>query len=165
MAMLDCDVARTRASHIRLMFNTLAVLTYLLHDVDAVTATTLRDPNDGDKGWTTLEVLFHLRDYDRIFLDRARLMVAEIDPPLPGYDHERLAVERRYNEQDMATVLADLRASRAAFIAFFEGLDEAHWQRAGVHPERGRFTMDDALMQVGQHDAIHLEQITRILRG
>ena len=23
----------------------------------------------------------------------------------------------------------------------------------------------DALMQVGQHDAIHLEQITRILRG
>jgi len=165
MATLDCDVARTRASHIRLMFNTLAVLTYLLRDVDPVTATTLRDPNDGDKGWTTLEVLCHLRDYDRIFLDRARLIVAETDPQLPGYDHERLAVERRYNEQDLAVVLADLQASRTEFIAFFEGLDGAHWQRAGIHPERGRFTMDDALMQVGQHDAIHLEQITRILRG
>ncbi|MCB0042775.1 MAG: DinB family protein [Caldilinea sp.] len=163
--MLDCDVERTRKSHIRLMFNTLAVLSYILEDVDTGRATTLRDLNDGDKGWTTLEVLCHLRDYDRIFLDRARQMVAETDPQLPGYDHERLAVERRYNEQDLATVLADLQASRAAFIAFFESLDEVQWQRAGIHPERGRFTMDDALIQVGQHDAIHLEQITRILRG
>ena len=163
--MLDCDVTRTRASHIRLMFNTLAVLTYILEAVDQEIATTLRDPNDGDKGWTTLEVLCHLRDYDRIFLDRARLMLVEADPKLPGYDHERLALERRYNEQDLAVALADLQVSRAEFIAFFEALDEAQWQRAGIHPERGRFTMDDALMQVGQHDAIHLEQITRILRG
>lgn len=163
--MLDCDVERTRKSHIRLMFNTLAVLSYILEDVDPARATTLRDPNDGDKGWTTLEVLCHLRDYDRIFLDRARLMVAEPNPHLPGYDHEKLAVERRYNEQDPAAVLAELQASRAEFIAFFEALDGAQWQRAGIHPERGRFTMDDALMQVGQHDAIHLEQITRILRG
>ena len=165
MAMLDCDVTRTRASHIRLMFNTRAVLTYILEAVDQEIATTRRDPNDGDKGWTTLEVLCHLRDYDRIFLDRARLMLAEADPPLPGYDHERLAIERRYNGQELAVVLADLQTSRAEFIAFFEVLDGAQWQRAGIHPERGRFTMDDALMQVGQHDAIHLEQITRILRG
>ena len=165
MNCIDCDVDRTRKSHIRLMFNTLAVLTYILEDVDPARATTLRDPNDGDKGWTTLEVLCHLRDDDRIFLDRARLMLAQADPRLPGYDHEHLAVERRYNEQELAAVLADLQKSRAEFIAFFEALDEVQWQRAGVHPERGRFTMDDALMQVGQHDALHLEQMTRILRG
>ena len=45
--MLDCDVERTRKSHIRLMFNTLAVLSYILEDVDTGRATTLRDLNDG----------------------------------------------------------------------------------------------------------------------
>ena len=41
--MLDCDVERTRKSHVRLMFNTLAVLGYILEDVDPARATTLRE--------------------------------------------------------------------------------------------------------------------------
>ena len=162
---LDCDVARTRTNHIRLMCDTLTILEYILTDVSQTTATTRRDPNDGDKGWTVTEVVCHLRDFDGIFLNRARRIVAETEPALGRYDHERMAVEGRYNEQDLGAVLADLRHSRAEFAAFFQGLDAEAWNRAGVHPERGRFTLDDALMQVGLHDALHLEQITRILRG
>ncbi len=162
---LDCDVARTRTNHIRLMRDTLAILEYILADVSQTTATTRRDPNDGDKGWTVTEVVCHLRDFDRIFFDRVRRIVTEDEPALIGYDHERLAVEGRYNEQRLHTALDDLRRSRSEFVAFFHGLDADAWHRAGIHPERGRFTLDDALMQVGLHDALHLEQITRILRG
>lgn len=36
-------------------------------------------------------------------------------------------------------------------------------ERAGIHPKRGHFTMTDAVIQVGHHDCMHLEQITRIL--
>jgi hypothetical protein len=111
------------------------------------------------------EVVCHLRDFDGIFLNRARRIVAEVEPALGRYDHERMAVEGRYNAQDLRAVLADLRRSRAEFVAFFQALDTDAWNRAGIHPERGRFTLDDALMQVGLHDALHLEQITRILRG
>jgi hypothetical protein len=162
---LDCDVARTRTNHIRLLRDTLAILEYILADVSQATATTRRDPNDGDKGWTVTEVVCHLRDFDGIFLNRARRIVAEVEPALGRYDHERMAVEGRYNAQDLRAVLADLRRSRAEFVAFFQALDTDAWNRAGIHPERGRFTLDDALMQVGLHDALHLEQITRILRG
>lgn len=162
---LDCDVTRTRTNHIRLMRDTLAILAYILADVSQTTATTRRDPNDGDKGWTVTEVVCHLRDFDRIFLTRARRIAAEHEPALTGYDHERLAVEGRYNEQTLRTVLDDLHRSRAEFVTFFQELDADAWNRAGIHPERGRFTLDDALMQVGLHDALHLEQITRILRG
>lgn len=163
--LLDCDVARTRTNHIRLMRDTLAILEYILAGVSQTTAATRRDPNDGDKGWTVTEVVCHLRDFDRIFLDRARRIVAENAPTLIPYDHERLALEGRYNEQDLRAALDDLRGSRAEFVAFFQGVDEDAWNRAGIHAERGRFTLDDALMQVGLHDALHLEQITRILRG
>jgi len=56
-----------------------------------------------------------------------------------------------------------LRASRARFIAFFQSLSGEQWARAGIHPEKGDFTMTDALMQVSSHDLVHLEQIARIL--
>ncbi|MFO7634858.1 MAG: DinB family protein [Caldilinea sp.] len=162
---LDCDVARARAGHIRLMRHSLAILEFMLADVSQQVATTRRDPNDGDKGWTALEVVCHLRDFDRIFRSRARRMLAESEPRLEGYDHERMAVEFRYNDQNLRTALVELRASRVETADFFEALRDEQWQDSGVHPERGRFTMDDALMQVGLHDVLHIEQITRILRG
>lgn len=162
---LDCDIERARIGHIRLMRHSLAVLEFMLAEVSQQVATTRRDPNDGDRGWTVLEVVCHLRDFDRIFRSRARQMLAESEPRLQGYDHERMAFEFRYNEQDLRTALAELHLSRIETAALFEALQGEQWQRSGIHPERGRFTMDDALLQVGLHDMLHVEQITRILRG
>ncbi|RMG81632.1 MAG: DinB family protein [Chloroflexi bacterium] len=152
--------AAIRERHIALMELTLAILKNVLHSVSQEDATTYRD---GADGWTVLEVLCHLRDFDRIFHERARMMLAEDYPQLPAYDHEQMAIDARYNEQDLREVYEELAQSRQAFIAFFNQLDEDAWQKAGVHPERGHFTMLDALMQVGHHDVVHIEQITRIL--
>lgn len=155
------DLVRTR--HIRQMEQTAHTLRNIMARVDAATATTLRDPDDGDNGWTVLEVLCHLRDYDVIFRERAQMMAAGGTPELPRYDHEVLAVARRYNEQDPQAVIAQLTESRARTVAFFQELTPTAWQAAGIHPERGLFTMTDAVMQVGQHDVLHIEQITKIL--
>ena len=160
--MQDEMLSGLRARHIVLMRRTCAILGHLLTNVDHVSAQTRRD---GPDGWSVLEVVCHLRDFDTIFHERARLMLENDYPTLTPYDHEALAVERAYNQQSLEQVYAELNASRAAFADFFESLDEAGWGRAGHHPERGHFTMLDALLQVGHHDVDHLEQITRILRG
>lgn len=157
------DLINLRRRHIRLMQQTCDLLGHLLAQVDQKTATTLRDQRDGPKGWTVLEVLCHLRDYDAIFRERAQRIASEDYPELAPSDHEALAVERAYNRQDLRQVYADLVASRQATIAFFDGLEGDQWERAGLHPERGHFTLTDAVVQVGTHDVIHLEQITRIL--
>ncbi|RIK40596.1 MAG: hypothetical protein DCC55_14455 [Chloroflexi bacterium] len=165
MSHTNADLTPIRERQITLMQHTLGILGNILAGVDQATMTTLRDPNDGAKGWTALEVLCHLRDYDEIFYQRACLMLEQEYPHLPGYDHEALAIERRYNEQDFRQVYDDLVRSRQRLVEFFQGLTESQWARAGVHPERGHFTMTDACVQVGTHEALHLEQITRILRG
>jgi uncharacterized damage-inducible protein DinB len=149
-----------RVRYIGMMQKTLAIWQNLLSGVSQEDATTFRD---GPDGWTTLEVLCHVRDYDGFFLSRAKMMVEQEHPQLPAYDHEALAKEHAYNDQNLQKVLAELAASRQAFVAFFEGLDDAQWQRSGVHPARGEFTMLDAALQVCTHDADHLEQVTRIL--
>ncbi|MCU0514511.1 MAG: DinB family protein [Anaerolineae bacterium] len=154
------DIARTRKRHLWLLDKTLASLGHVLRPVTPAQATTYRDGGDG---WTVLEVLCHLRDYDVIFQQRVELILAQANPALPAYDHEALARERAYNAQHLATVLADLQQHRRGFIALFEGLTEEQWARAGTHPERGRFTVMDGLIQAATHDCDHIEQIQKIL--
>jgi len=152
---------KLRNKYLALMQNSALVYQHVLANVSQETATTLRD---GDDGWTVLEVLCHVRDFDGFFLHRARMILEQEMPQLPAYDHDALAIERKYNEQDLQQVLAELAQSRAEFVTFFQQLTDEDWLRAGIHPEQGHFTLLDALLQVGSHDVNHLEQITRILR-
>lgn len=157
------DISKNLWRILQFMQQTHDTLRHLLANVSQETATTLRDAHDGDQGWTVLEVLCHLRDFDNVFRERVVMISEQDSPALPRYDHLKLAQEGNYNGQQLAQVLADFTASRQQTIRCFEQLDGAQWDRVGVHPERGRFTMLDAALQIGMHDTIHLEQITRIL--
>lgn len=151
-----------RRTTLWMMRRTLMTIDNIITEVDQNTATTYRDSGDG---WTVLETLCHVRDFDGFFYGRAVMMLEQQPTPqLPAYDHDALAIERRYNEQNLQVVLEDLKASRERFITFFEGLNEDEWERDGIHPERGYFTMTDAAMQVATHDLTHIEQITHILK-
>ncbi len=160
---MDDNLADIRKRAISLMQNTAKTLDHIAQGVSQQQATKLRDRNDGDKGWTVLEVLCHLRDFDGFFRGRAIRILNEETPQLIRYDHEALAIERNYNGQTLSAVLTELRESRVETVKFFKELTPEGWERAGVHPERGHFTMTDAALQVGMHDVTHLEQITRIL--
>ncbi len=157
------DLDKLRRRHILLMDQSCTTLGHVLSRVDQDTATTLRDAHDGPKGWTVVEVVCHLRDFDTIFRNRAVMMRDETQPMLPHFDHEELARQGNYNAHDLQQAYAELAASRRQTHAVFEALTAEQWERTGIHHERGHFTMDDAVMQVGMHDMTHLEQITRIL--
>lgn len=146
--------------YLTLMQNTVATLGHILKGVTPQEVTTLRD---GPNGWTTLEVVCHLRDYDEVFYQRAILTLEQDNPILPAYDQDALAVDRAYNQQDLAQVYAELTASRQRLVALFSELTAEQWERVGLHPHYGPFTLATAALHVGWHDAVHLEQITRIL--
>jgi hypothetical protein len=93
--------------YLTLMQNTVATLGHVLKHVTPQQATTLRD---GPQGWTVLEVVCHLRDYDEIFYQRAIMTLEQDNPTLPAYDQEALAVERAYNQQNLEQAYADLAA-------------------------------------------------------
>jgi hypothetical protein len=156
------QLAKIRQRHITLMQTTCAILGHVLKNVGQAQATSFRD---GPNGWTTVEVTAHLRDFDGFFRGRALMMLAQDYPQLPAYDHEALAIEQNYNSQQLVEVYAELVASRQKTVEFFKSLTPEQWDRAGVHPERGHFTMTDAVIQVGAHDITHIEQITRLLNS
>lgn len=146
--------------HIKLMNLTADTLGHVLKNVSSEQAISLRD---GPEGWTILEILCHLRDFDTIFRDRAEMILAGDNPNLPRFDHEAMAMDKMYNNEDFAYAYDAFRTSRALTHNFFSALSSEQWSFAGIHPEYGDFTMTQAVMQVSHHDIVHIEQITRLL--
>lgn len=118
---------------------------------------------DGPDGWSVLEIVCHLRDFDHFFQERVELMLAEERPGLPAHDHERIAVERNYRGDDLGVALAALVRHRAGFVRLFTGLAPEQWDRPGIHPEMGEISVLDAATQLVLHDIDHTEQVARCL--
>lgn len=161
MEKMTAALHQIRKRHIWQIRLTCDILGHILQNVSEEQAHELRD---GPQGWSIVEIVCHLRDFDDIFYRRANMMLEQDHPQLPAYDHEAMAIESAYQRQSAAAAYEALKASRRRFIDFFKSLTEQQWQRGGIHPERGGFTMTDALIQVGLHDIDHLEQITRVLK-
>lgn len=142
------------------METTCATLGHILQNLIKSQAYDLRD---GADGWSVVEIVCHMRDFDVIFYNRAKMMLEQDHPQLPGYDHEAMAIDNNYQAEDLMTAYEALKASRAQFVELFRSMTDEQWQRTGVHPERDSFTMIDSVQQVGLHDVTHIEQITRVL--
>ncbi|MCY3936466.1 MAG: DinB family protein [Chloroflexi bacterium] len=120
---------------------------------------------DGSDGWNAIEVIAHLRDYERFFVEWAQLMQNEDVPTLPRYDPDELARERRYDEQELAEVLVEWEESRAASIDFYASLHQTDYQRRGIHPRRGAWSIGHGLALQVLHDVTHFEQLAKIRAG
>lgn len=118
---------------------------------------------DGGDGWTVLQVMCHLRDFEDVFYGRIKGMVTDDNPALPFPDPDEQAAENAYHEDNIHAVLATLTKTRREFIEYMKSLGESDWEQTGIHPTRGTFTPHDQLFLNTLHDSIHLEQITRIL--
>ncbi len=120
-----------------------------------------RRPAEGE--WAAVEVVCHLADTEEHALARVRRMVAEDEPRLDPFDPEALAVERRYLDRDARAELRRLAELRAAHVAVLEDLDDAGWERVGIHGEHGRMTIERYETHVAAEEVDHLAQIARLL--
>lgn len=139
-------------------------LGHMLADLSQEQARTIRD---GDDGWSVLEILCHLRDYQAIFAERIRRILDEDLPIFRPYDETArlgLVIENDYANQDLRAVIADYSAARRQMIDLLASLDADQWRR------EGGFAVDDIVdltmpvVHTLLHDADHTEQIARILR-
>jgi len=76
-----------------------------------------------------------------------------------------MPADLQYLRNDTAEALAAFRRLREEMLALLRSLTAAQWQRYGVHPRRGRVTMDWWVAMLAFHDDDHLDQLKRALRG
>lgn len=154
------DILKLRTWQYTQMENGLKTMTAFVRVTPSADLTSYKD---GGTGWTVVQVLCHLRDFEAVFLERMRLMETQDNPALPFPQPDALAAEKAYADQNVHEVLREFAANRAAYLEYMKGLDESVWERKGIHPVRGEFTPHDQLFLTTHHDILHLEQMTRIL--
>jgi hypothetical protein len=156
----QAQLTKVKDRHILMMRRTMKIITNVLKSASHEELTTLRD---GPDGWTPLEILCHLRDFNAVFFERARQTIEQESPALQSRDHLQMVIDGQYNQQDPAAVLADMQATREQMAAFYEALPMEAFARTAIHANYGLQTLMDFVMQVGHHDIDHLEQMTRVL--
>jgi len=113
--------------------------------------------------WSMLEILCHLRDVEFLFVERYGKMANHDRPQLRMINQDDLAMKLRYNEDDPAVALREFQDLRAQTVLVLSALAQPGWERVGLHPKRGEFSIAaHAVMHVA-HDANHLERL-RALR-
>ncbi len=118
---------------------------------------------DGGDGWTVLEVVGHLFDYEPIMLQRATMTVEQDYPELPFPDPDELVAAGNYNAQSLADVYRRWAEQRKLLLDYLADRSESDWARPARHPVRGDFPLSNQLALIGWHDINHLEQICHIL--
>jgi len=118
-----------------------------------------------EKNWAPKEIVCHLRDTEEFFMLRFQTLAAAAEPPLVPADPERWAEDRQYIRCDAGEAGRAFRRRREESLAHLRGLSDAGWSRAGLHPTYGRMTIEDIVNLMVWHDANHLDQLHRALRG
>ncbi len=85
----------------------------------------------GPDKWTVKQVVGHMADTERIFCYRAVCFARGEKVELPGFDENTYAAYAHFGARKLADIITELRAVRAASVAFFAGLDAEELMRRG----------------------------------
>ena len=123
-----------------------------------------RRPAEG--AWSAAEVVCHFRDAEEHLSGWMKQALSMDEPPLlQTGTADRWAEERQYHRQHAGDAWNAFSRRRDETLELLQHLDDASWERAGVHPRIGRVTIDDFLSLIVWHDENHLDQIRRALDG
>jgi hypothetical protein len=117
-------------------------------------------PEDG--GWSIVEIISHMVDTEIDDMrTRVRLTLEDPTQDWPPIDPEGWAIERNYQENDFAAVVARLFTERTTSTKWLRSLDSPDWGSTRTHPKFGPIRAGDILTAWCAHDALHLRQIAK----
>lgn len=115
--------------------------------------------------WSALEVMGHVLDAEIMSSARYRLIVAQDEPPLTGYDQDRWVQGLHHNDDDVAALLDHFESMRLANMAMWRRSNPTERSRVGLHEERGPESYDLSFRLIAGHDRVHLAQARDALRA
>ena len=104
--------------------------------------------------WSVKEVVGHVADTERVFSYRLLRFSRGDATPLPGFDENEYTPAGRFDERDLAEILAELRAVRAATVALIRGLPAESLERRGT-ASGGSFTVAAIPWIIAGHELHH----------
>ena len=106
--------------------------------------------------WSTLEVLCHVADFEPIYADRMKRVIAEDRPRLIGADEKHFAAALAYHQRDGEEELVLIERTRSQMARILRTLSAEALAREGVHSESGPITLEQLLGYAIRHIRHHV---------
>ncbi len=106
--------------------------------------------------WSTLEVVCHIADFEPIYADRMKRILAEENPTIMSGDPDLFAAKLAYEHRDLDVELDLISSVRKQVARIFEIQPEEAFQRTGMHSVDGPVTIETLLTRVTKHIPHHL---------
>jgi hypothetical protein len=111
--------------------------------------------------WSAMEVVCHLRDVEKLWVNRMAKAAFSDRPDFYLLDFAALAGKHGYNAQDLSAALREFARLRADTMVLLRALPASQWKRVGVHPKRGEVSIENTVEMMIGHDRGHFEQIAK----
>ena len=115
--------------------------------------------------WSTLEVVAHLADFEPVYGDRMKRVLAENEPTLFGGDPDKFAAKLAYHGRDLETELCLIDCVRRQMAAILRTVPDADFHRVGRHSEAGPLSLRTFLERITGHIPHHLPFIVEKRRS
>lgn len=109
--------------------------------------------------WSTLEVVCHLADFEPIYADRMKRVIAENEPNLPSGDPDVFAARLAYHDRDLGEELNLIDVTRRQMLRILSQLAPADFARTGRHTMDGPLTLEELLHRITIHIPHHVQFI------
>jgi hypothetical protein len=115
--------------------------------------------------WSTLEVVCHIADFEPVYVERMKRVIAFDRPQLLGADEKGFAATLAYQDRDVDEELAIIEMTRRQMARILKTLPEAAAGRVGVHNERGPMTLLQLVTGITGHIPHHVTFIAEKRRA
>jgi uncharacterized damage-inducible protein DinB len=109
--------------------------------------------------WSTLEVVCHIADYEPIYADRMKRVIALKEPELLKGDPALFVARLACDYRDLEEELALIQLTRRQMARILRTLDPEDFQRRGAHSRDGTLTLEDLLQRTTGHIPHHVRFI------
>jgi hypothetical protein len=105
--------------------------------------------------WSTQEVVCHIADYEPIYADRMKRVIALKEPELLKGDPGLFAARLAYDRRDVDEELALIELTRKQMARILRALKPEDFQRQGGHSRDGVLTLEALLQRITAHIPHH----------
>jgi len=109
--------------------------------------------------WSILEVVCHLTDFEIVYADRIKRILAEDNPTLFGGDPDGFAKTLAYHDRKLETELQLIKAIRVHVSEILKTISSDQWEFTGTHSVDGPISIVELVERITDHIPHHLKFI------
>lgn len=109
--------------------------------------------------WSTRQVVCHIADFEPVYADRMKRVIAEIRPTFFGGDPDVFAARLAYDQRDLEEELQLIETVRQQMTRILKTLSPEDFQRTGNHSEDGSISLETLIRRITNHIPHHIRFI------